>query len=138
MTRTESKVQASIGRGLGKNTLLTPKRHRKILRENIKGITQTAIRRLARRGGVKRMSYDSYEEVRQALKAFLRDILKDVIVYCEHQGKKTATLDDVFLSLKRRGKVMYGFSGDASAVAREAVKERSKKRELGMFKDVIW
>jgi hypothetical protein len=29
------------------------KRHRKILRDNIQGITKPAIRRLARRGGVK-------------------------------------------------------------------------------------
>lgn len=32
------------------------KRHRKILRDNIQGITKPAIRRLARRGGVKRIS----------------------------------------------------------------------------------
>ena len=31
-------------------------RHRKILRDNIQGITKPAIRRLARRGGVKRIS----------------------------------------------------------------------------------
>ena len=36
------------------------KRHRKVLRDNIQGITKPAIRRLARRGGVKRISgYDS-------------------------------------------------------------------------------
>ena len=29
------------------------KRHRKVLRDNIQGITKPAIRRLARRGGVK-------------------------------------------------------------------------------------
>ncbi|KAJ1639739.1 hypothetical protein T492DRAFT_899006 [Pavlovales sp. CCMP2436] len=32
------------------------KRHRKVVRKNIKGITKPAIRRLARRGGVKRIS----------------------------------------------------------------------------------
>ena len=36
------------------------KRHRKILRDNIQGITKPAIRRLARRGGVKRISGLSY------------------------------------------------------------------------------
>jgi hypothetical protein len=39
------------GKGLGKGGA---KRHRKILRDNIQGITKPAIRRLARRGGVKR------------------------------------------------------------------------------------
>jgi hypothetical protein len=41
------------GKGLGKGGA---KRHRKILRDNIQGITKPAIRRLARRGGVKRIS----------------------------------------------------------------------------------
>ncbi|KAH0058963.1 hypothetical protein KCU72_g2566, partial [Aureobasidium melanogenum] len=45
------------------------KRHRKILRNNIKGITKGSIRRLARRGGVNRISATIYEEVRFALKA---------------------------------------------------------------------
>ena len=38
------------GKGLGKGGA---KRHRKVLRDNIQGITKPAIRRLARRGGVK-------------------------------------------------------------------------------------
>ena len=41
------------GKGLGKGGV---KRHRKVLRDNIQGITKPAIRRLARRGGVKRIS----------------------------------------------------------------------------------
>ncbi|KAG9656784.1 hypothetical protein KCU64_g5637, partial [Aureobasidium melanogenum] len=45
------------------------KRHRKILRNNIKGITKGSIRRLAHRGGVNRISATIYEEVRFALKA---------------------------------------------------------------------
>ena len=36
------------GKGLGKGGA---KRHRKVLRDNIQGITKPAIRRLARRGG---------------------------------------------------------------------------------------
>lgn len=47
------------GKGLGKGGA---KRHRKILRDNIQGITKPAIRRLARRGGVKRISAMIYEE----------------------------------------------------------------------------
>ena len=41
------------GKGLGKGGA---KRHRKVLRDNIQGITKPAIRRLERRGGVKRIS----------------------------------------------------------------------------------
>ncbi len=45
------------GKGLGKGGA---KRHRKILRDNIQGITKPAIRRLARRGGVKRISASTF------------------------------------------------------------------------------
>lgn len=53
------------GKGLGKGGA---KRHRKVLRDNIQGITKPAIRRLARRGGVKRISGLIYEETRSVLK----------------------------------------------------------------------
>ncbi|KAL1238584.1 Histone [Trichinella spiralis] len=57
------------GKGLGKGGA---KRHRKVLRDNIQGITKPAIRRLARRGGVKRISGLIYEETRAVLKLFLK------------------------------------------------------------------
>ena len=56
------------GKGLGKGGA---KRHRKVLRDNIQGITKPAIRRLARRGGVKRISGLIYEETRGVLKVDL-------------------------------------------------------------------
>ena len=56
------------GKGLGKGGA---KRHRKVLRDNIQGITKPAIRRLARRGGVKRISGLIYEETRSVLKVTL-------------------------------------------------------------------
>ena len=56
------------GKGLGKGGA---KRHRKVLRDNIQGITKPAIRRLARRGGVKRISGLIYEETRGVLKVFV-------------------------------------------------------------------
>lgn len=59
------------GKGLGKGGA---KRHRKILRDNIQGITKPAIRRLARRGGVKRISAMIYEETRGVLKTFLEGV----------------------------------------------------------------
>ncbi len=53
------------GKGLGKGGA---KRHRKVPRDNIQGITKPAIRCLARRGGVKRISGLIYEETRGVLK----------------------------------------------------------------------
>ena len=60
------------GKGLGKGGA---KRHRKVLRDNIQGITKPAIRRLARRGGVKRISGLIYEETRSVLKVFLENAI---------------------------------------------------------------
>ena len=59
----------------------------KILRDNIQGITKPAIRRLARRGGVKRISALIYEEVRVVLKQFLENVIRDAVTYTEHKRK---------------------------------------------------
>ena len=87
------------------------KRHRKVLRDNINGITKPAIRRLARRGGVKRISGLMYEETRNNLKTFLGNVLKDSVTYSEHARRKTVTALDVVYALKRQGKTLYGFGG---------------------------
>ena len=62
------RVAIIVESGLGKGGA---KRHRRRLKENIQGITKPAIRRLARRGGVKRISGLIYEETRGVLKVFL-------------------------------------------------------------------
>ena len=94
------------GKGLGKGGA---KRHRKILRDNIQGITKPAIRRLARRGGVKRISGLIYEETRGVLKVFLENVIRDAVTYTEHAKRKTVTALDVVYALKRQGRTLYGF-----------------------------
>lgn len=47
---------------------------RKVLRDNIQGITRPDIRRLARRGGVKRVSATMYEEIRTVLRKRLENV----------------------------------------------------------------
>jgi histone H4 len=96
------------GKGLGKGGA---KRHRKVLRDNIQGITKPAIRRLARRGGVKRISGLIYEEIRGVLKVFLEHVTRDAVTYTEHARRKTVTAMDVVYALKRQGKTLYGFGG---------------------------
>ncbi|CAH1384489.1 unnamed protein product, partial [Tenebrio molitor] len=87
------------GKGLGKGGA---KRHRKVLRDNIQGITKPAIRRLARRGGVKRISGLIYEETRGVLKVFLEKCHPR----CRHlhgtRQRKTVTAMDVVYALKRQ------------------------------------
>ena len=83
--------------------------HRKALRDNIQGITKPAIRRLARRGGVKRMSGLIYEETRGVLKAFLENVIRDAVVFTEHAHRKTVIALDVVYALRRQGRTLYGF-----------------------------
>jgi histone H3/H4 len=99
-------VKGKSGKGLGKSGA---KRHRKVLRDNIQGITKPAIRRLARRGGVKRISGLIYEETRSVLKMFLETVVRDAITYTEHSRRKTVTAMDVIYALKRQGRTLYGF-----------------------------
>jgi len=59
------------------------------------------IQRLARRGGVKRISRLIYEDTRGVLKIFLKSVIHDAITYMEHARRKTVTTMDVVHALKR-------------------------------------
>ena len=83
------------------------KRHRKLLRNNVDGISKKAIRRLARRGGVKRMNGLIYDEIRVALKGFLHNVIKNSVTYAEHARRKTVTTLDIMYALKRSGNTLY-------------------------------
>jgi histone H4 len=134
------------GKGLGKGG----KRHHGVLRDKIQvdlsaplieravawltgvvlqGITKPAIRRLARRGGVKRMSGLMFDETRGVLKVrtlfrfdrryepangfgrqvFLEHVLRDAVTFTEHSCRKTVSARDVLYALKRQGCPLYGF-----------------------------
>lgn len=104
--RPQNRPRGAQGRGR-----VLAKRHRKVLRDNIQGITKPAIRRLARRGGVKRLSGLIYEETRGVLKVFLEQVIRDAVTYTEHARRKTVTAMDVVYALKRQGRTLYGFGG---------------------------
>nr|XP_023668620.1 histone H4-like [Paramormyrops kingsleyae] len=104
----KKKSENGRGKGLGKGGA---KRHRKVLHNNIQGITKPAIRRLARRGGVKRISGLIYEETRGVLKVFLENVIRDAVTYTKHAKRKTVTAMDVVYALKRQGRTLYGFGG---------------------------
>ncbi len=84
-------------------------RHRKVLRDSLRGITKPAIRRLARRGGVKRINGLIYEETRYLLRLFMQNVIRDTMQYTEHARRKTVTAMDVVYALKRQGRTLYGF-----------------------------
>lgn len=95
-----------VTKGIGRSGA---KRHRKILQDSIQGVTKPAIRRLARRGGVKRLTGLVYPEMQGALKTFLTSVLKDVCLYVELARRRTVTVCDVVYALRRRGTILYGF-----------------------------
>eukprot|EP01132_Coremiostelium_polycephalum_P008434 gene8434-10359_t len=86
------------------------KRHKKIYKEYIYGITKPAIRRLARRGGVKRISLPIYDETRGVLRTFLQNVIRDSVAYTDHANRRTVTAMDVVYALKRQGRTLYGFN----------------------------
>jgi len=82
-------------------------RHRNILWNNIQGISKNDIKRLARKGGVKRINGLIYDEIRCSLRGFLTNIIKDSVTYAEHSRRKTVTTMDILYALKRSGKTLY-------------------------------
>jgi histone H4 len=94
------------GKGLGKSGA---KRARNQAKSRVEGITKGAIRRLARKGGVKRISGLVYAETRGVLKIFLTKVLKNAILYTEHAKRKTVTAMDIVSALKNEGRTLYGF-----------------------------
>ena len=94
-------------RKTGKNIEI--KRNKREIRDVILGITKPAIRRLARRGGVKRISALIYDETRAIIRIFLEKVIKDAVTYAEYSKRKTVTTMDIIYSLKRQGRCLYGF-----------------------------
>jgi len=79
-----------------------------VLRDSIQGITKAQIRRLARRGGVKRISGLCYEETRGVLKVFLENLIRDAVTYTEYGRRKTVTALDVVYALFLRNAALLG------------------------------
>jgi histone H4 len=95
--------------GKGKLAFKRHRGERKVYRNTVQGVTKGAIRRLARRGGVKRISGLCYEEVRGTVVVFVKGVVQDAIIYMEHAGRKTVTVMDIVHALKRQGRTLYGF-----------------------------
>jgi histone H4 len=120
---------SSRGRGLGAAGIGAGgiRRHQKVYRDNIQGVTKNAIKRLARRGGCKRISAAMYDHVRGELKTFLQLLVKDSVVYTEHARRKTVSSLDVVYALKRQGRSIYGFGTPSMG---SGAQPRSTKKRL--------
>jgi len=67
------------------------------------------LRRLARKGGVQRISDSSYSNMREFADKMLIKVTTDALTYAEAAKRKTVTAMDVIYALKRNGKTLYGY-----------------------------
>ena len=111
LTINSNRDQKMPGGGRGRLGSGGAHRHKKVLRDNIQCISKGDIRRLARRGGVKRISGLIYEETRASLKIFIENVIRDAINFTEHARRKTVIALDIVYALKRQGRTLYGFGG---------------------------
>ncbi|KAK5939272.1 hypothetical protein PMZ80_008575 [Knufia obscura] len=99
-------------------------------------LNKPTIRRLARRGGIRRIKDDIYAEVQRVIRARLRDILSKAIELVEHQGRKTLTTIDVVYALRLLGNPIFGFG---SIVHGDEIKSRAeymRRRREGFKRNV--
>merc|ERR1711894_8245 len=75
----------------------------------LKGLTKPTLKKLARRGGVKRISANSHDEMHFMVKEFLTTVISNTCTYSDHGKRKTITLQDVKYGLKNQGIHMVGF-----------------------------
>ena len=101
-------MTAAAGLGKGKGGM---KRMRLTQIDAMQGISKPSIRRLARRGGVKRIAGVVYDEIREVLRVFLEGVIHDSVCITELSRRKTVTALDVITALKVKGRALYGFGG---------------------------
>lgn len=98
----------SKGKMMGKTGA---KRHMHTPRDAIQGMTRPAIRRLCRRGGVKRINLEVYPEVRGVLKKWLENAVETALCYTAHARRSTLMPVDVVYAMRRLGNPLYGYGG---------------------------
>jgi len=93
------------GRGQGGRTSVRHRMKRK--KQGMENLTVNAIKRLARRGGVTRMSKLIVEPVRESMQLFLLMLAKYSIIYMQQEKKTTIRLPHVLQALKKMNRIHY-------------------------------
>nr|AFA26293.1 histone H4B [Euplotes octocarinatus] len=120
-SRTKKRGDKSKGKALDDNSY------------KVSGISDGAIRRLARRGGIKRIAEGVYSEIRTIFTRFVDKLATDSYNYCECAKRKTILPIDVIYALKRQGRNLYGYVYDNDVTGHLGVthdeEEGSKKKK---------
>jgi len=90
----------------GKST--TAKRHQQARVTGVANLSNPGFRRLARKGGVKRISNESFDTGRHLVDEFVNNIVHDAVLMCESAKRKTVTSGDVSFALKRNNMTLLG------------------------------
>lgn len=96
-----AKGKSKVAKGIAK-------RHRKQAPAG-DSISKPAIRRIARRAGVRRVGGACFKEINNAGRAYIKDVLSIAFVYATHAKRKTITCADILYSLKRMGIKYMGY-----------------------------
>nr|QBK85672.1 MAG: histone-like protein [Marseillevirus LCMAC101] len=78
-------------------------KRRRILRDNIQGITKPALQRLCHRAGIKRISDDMYEILRDSIKTYMERILHKTVIFTEREQRRTVKVKDLEAALNMTG-----------------------------------
>lgn len=102
----------------GPKKVTTKVRKIKVIRDSIKGISDPAIERLLRRGGVVRISKLAYPEIRGVMKDWTSKIVKDMVLFTEHNRRKTVSIEDLEAALDNNGiSLAAGLNDNAKSTA---------------------
>jgi histone H3/H4 len=114
-------------------------RHRRILRDNIAGLTKPALKRILRRGGVKRISGLIYEELRGVTAVWMGSVISQMIIFTQVNRRKTVFLEDleaaleingIFLAAGSDGKSLKSFTSRSHN--HEEIKTSGKRAKPGV------
>jgi len=97
-------------------------------RDPLRGITDPAIKRLSKRGGIKRLEGPVYDATRNVIRIFLENVVRDAVTYTEYADRKTVVADDINRALKRHGQPLYGYSA-SSGKSKKSKKSKKKVKK---------
>jgi len=82
-------------------------KHRKILRDNIHGLTKPSLKRLAAAAGIKSMNGMIYMEIRAVISIFMHKIIKDAFINLNYEFLRILRLRHVAKAAKDNGYTVY-------------------------------
>jgi len=100
-------------KGKGAKSASDQKPKRKASKKSLnlpKVVTKGAVRRLARRGGVKRFASVIYPEMQAVMATFVKKLVTDAMTYAENGKRTTVTAHDVLYALRHRNMHLYGYN----------------------------